>query len=95
MQKRLEKLSSAILLIGALIFISGLATRVGSQPIPQRSRTLSSLTARNEAIRNAASKGQRSYAFKTNFIPGIGFLTDPQAYKDSWTNSVGLRARSD
>jgi len=28
------------------------------------------------------------YQFKTNFIPGIGIITDPQAYQDQWQKSM-------
>lgn len=47
-----------------------------------------SVTERQLAIDNALKTGQKHYSFTTNFIPGLGTITDPSAYKKDLLNQL-------
>ncbi len=49
---------------------------------------VSSNTQRNLAIQEALKNGQATYQYETNFIPGIGNIADPEAYKKRFEQQV-------
>ncbi len=77
-----EKISNGFLVISLLLFLLG-----GFLYLTPQSKKSVSLSAsptvmeRNFAIEAAKKSGARNYTFTTNFIPGIGMITDPEAYK--------------
>ena len=46
------------------------------------------ITERQLAIANALRTGNRTYTYTTNFIPGIGTITDPNQYKSGLLDSL-------
>ena len=80
-----QRVSAVILVIGTLLFFTGLFHRANTE----NQTTFSSgftgaLEARNFAIRNALKNNSNDYSFTTNFIPGIGIIGNPQSYLDKW-----------
>lgn len=82
-----KQISVAIFFAGALLFLLGLA-----QVLPKSSQQTrlfkSSQTERDLAIERAKQSGQKQYLYKTNFIPGIGVIADPQRYKADWESQI-------
>ncbi len=82
--KSRSNLPEAVFALGALIALLGgfnfasahFSSSETGVPLP-----ISSNTQRNIAIQEALKNGQTTYQFESNFIPGIGNITDPDAYK--------------
>jgi hypothetical protein len=43
---------------------------------------VTSNTQRDIAIKEALDNGEKTYQFETNFIPGIGAISNPETYKE-------------
>jgi hypothetical protein len=46
-----------------------------------------SLTERDLAIEEAIRQGKKEYSFETNFIPGMGRISDPDQHLKDWQKS--------
>ncbi|MEX1123832.1 MAG: hypothetical protein WEC81_01545 [Patescibacteria group bacterium] len=82
--KSRSSLPEAIFALGALIALLGgfnFASAHFSSDQSEVTLPVSSNTQRNLAIQEALKNGQTTYQYTTNFIPGIGNITDPEAYK--------------
>lgn len=78
------------LAVAGVILVLGLWSFFGRSPVTP---TLTEPVAPNNiaralAIEDARSKGETTYSYTTNFIPGIGTITDPQQYKDNLLNNI-------
>ncbi|MEX1052075.1 MAG: hypothetical protein WEC83_01670 [Patescibacteria group bacterium] len=79
-----SNLPEAIFAAGALLAILGGFNFASAHFSPDTSAApalVSSNTQRNLAIQEALKNGQTTYQFESNFIPGIGNITNPDAYK--------------
>jgi len=85
-------LPELIFFVGSILALSG-----GFSYLSSKNETASqastgnispSVIERKLSIEEAQRSGQKTYQFKTNFIPGIGIITDPQAYQDQWQKSM-------
>lgn len=50
------------------------------KPVDSSLLAKTSLAERDAAITEAKKEGKKEYSYTTHFIPGIGYITDPQAY---------------
>ncbi|HUD20809.1 MAG TPA: hypothetical protein VMQ44_01940 [Candidatus Saccharimonadales bacterium] len=93
----LNALGNFLILIG-IIFLAvtlygrfyktPVSTATQSQLTNTRDPGFSTLKERQLAIDDAIKNGQKTYSFTTSFIPGIGYISDPDAYKTQWLNSL-------
>ena len=83
---RTAKLSELIFGIGLLTAVVGVGKYFlnFNFPIKQSTANPNSITERRLSIDSAVRKGNSIYGFSTNFIPGIGTITDPQAFIRDW-----------
>lgn len=59
------------------------------EPIDSSENYPSAVAQRDIAINEAKKSGQTSYSFESSgFVPGVGMITDPEAYKKQQENSV-------
>jgi len=80
-----ENLSVNVLILGAIVFVLGLVSYFTNNSIEFASTVKqTSVTQRDVAIAEAKKNGKKEYTFTTNFIPGIGIINDPAAYKKAW-----------
>jgi hypothetical protein len=86
----LEKVSLYMCLTGVIIFVVGLISYFNTNNTKQNYQINSptGLTERDLAISNAIKNGQKTYSYTTNYIPGIGRITNPEQYKAQWQESV-------
>lgn len=82
-----ERYSAWFLVLGLLIFSLGIFSYFSTGSNNNMSRKQTSITERDVAMAEARSNGQKEYSFTTGFIPGIGIITDPEAYKKTWEES--------
>lgn len=67
--------------LGLIILIWGIFNHFFPSSDDQK-RIETSNTQRNLAIEEALKRGEKTYQFETNFIPGIGVVNDPEAYRE-------------
>lgn len=79
-----NQLPLAVFLLGTLIFLGGLADYLAKDNGPAARLFHTSLTTRDLAMSEAIQAGRKEYSFTTNFIPGIGDIGNPEAYKKDW-----------
>lgn len=77
------KLQAGIFLIGLLIFLMAGFNYFGASPASNTFQK-TSLTERDVAIKEAIQNGRNTYTYTSRFIPGIGLVDDPEAYKSQW-----------
>ena len=82
--KAFRKTADLILALGILVALVG----GGKFFLAQTATASSGITVtpgpiiqRQEAIAEALKTGRKTYSFTTNFIPGIGTVSDPDQYK--------------
>ena len=78
-------LGAVIAILGGFNFASAHFFNLDETDTPP---LVSSNTQRNIAIQEALKNGQKTYQYTTNFIPGIGNITDPEAYKKQFENQA-------
>ncbi len=78
------------LAIGLFIFAVGVLSYYNSsrQNAVSSLPVKTSLTERDIAITEAVKNGKKEYTFTTRFIPGVGVITDPEAYKKEWEQQL-------
>lgn len=80
-------LPEMILFVGVLLAIMGglnfVSTFSDALSSPSSTGISSTVIERKLAIEQAQREGKNTYVFKTNFIPGIGVITNPEAFKAS------------
>lgn len=85
------QISSIFLVLSGVVFLSGLIQVVSHRfsradnSVDQRYKT--SLTERDLAIEEAIRQGKKEYSFETNFIPGMGRISDPDQHLKDWQKS--------
>lgn len=81
-------LPELILFTGTLLAVLGVYDVVTNKYFVSEKRTAKNLSPtvieRKLSIEAAERSGQKTYQFKTNFIPGIGTITDPNAFLENW-----------
>jgi|GEM_PF-5970435 len=82
-QSFLVSAPNIVLIVGILAFIAGVISKIEGVAVERNvpEATASVLRERNLAIEEARKAGRKDYGFSTNFIPGIGRIADPEAYK--------------
>jgi len=68
--------------LGVIVLVWGLFNYFFPSNHTNQSRIETSNTQRNLAIEEALKSGEKTYQFETNFIPGIGTISNPEAYKE-------------
>lgn len=86
-QKKIRKsahgLPEMIFFVGALLALMGALDTIStpSSKVRNSNTTVSpSVIERKLSIEDAIKNGQKTYQFRSGFIPGIGIITDPEAY---------------
>jgi len=81
--KNIEIVAQYTLLASILVLVLGVTSFLDSK---NQSAPLdkTSLTERDMAIQNALSSNTQTYSFDTKFIPGIGYIDNPQQYLKDW-----------
>lgn len=69
---------------GAGVLVVGLVAQFGHHSSTGQSNIKTGLTGRDVAIAQATKDGKKSYSFTTGFIPGVGFITNAESYKNQW-----------
>lgn len=86
-----SQVSSIFLVLSGVIFLSGLV-QVVSHRFSRANDTpdqlyKTSLTERDLAIEEAIRQGKKEYSFETNFIPGMGRISNPDQHLEDWQKS--------
>lgn len=79
-------------MVGVIFVLSGAASYAQSKSPATNSQIsqiklvadASLLTERQLAIAQAIKEGRKTYSFSSNFTPGIGRVSDPAVYSQSW-----------
>jgi len=86
--------SSVLLGLSSLVFLAGLVQVVsqdwGGSSSANGDGVLekTSITERDLAIAEAIRLGQKEYSFTTNFIPGMGRISDTGRYQEEWQKNA-------
>ena len=87
----LKAVSQATLLVSILIFAVVLIDRYSPEkPASSEALGLGSfgLTEQKMAIDQARKNGQPTYSYKTNFLPGVGFMSNAKEYQAELENQM-------
>ena len=80
--QKIEAISTVTLIIGVLSLMVGGVRNLKDTRSIISSVSTTSITQRYFATEQAKREGRKTYSFTTSFIPGIGIISDPQAYLD-------------
>jgi hypothetical protein len=78
--------AEVILTVGLLFLVVAASNYFSNKQSSDQSSAFSTagLTERELAVKTAKEQGQKEYSYETGFIPGIGRIGDPEAYKNDW-----------
>lgn len=95
--KRLKKLPLVEIacFAGLIIFVMGAVRFAQAHQSAKTSDNtiVSSSTERDIAIQEAIKQGKKDYSYTTNFIPGVGYISDPAAYEKSFEDQANAAAK--
>lgn len=81
-----------IFFVGVLLALMGglnLVSAPSARTVGSTNSTISpSVIERKLSIEEAMKNGQKTYQFRSRFIPGIGIITDPEAFLENWQEEV-------
>lgn len=86
--KNLRQICGGLLFVNFVLFAYALSIYL--TPPPTTTIVKTSLTERDLAIADAQARGVSEYSYTTNFIPGIGTINDPAAYKKAWEDQYTI-----
>lgn len=85
----LTRFSSIAPAIGAIILTIGAVQYFSvRKPVASSGEVSPMIIERKLAIEEAERKGEKTYSYTTRFIPGIGVISDPEAYKEDWQKQL-------
>jgi len=79
--------------ISVLVSFIGVSSYFNSRKSGSALAFKTSLTERDLAIDQAIRDGKKTYTFTTHFIPGIGYINDPQAYQQQTLDQLQQQAK--
>lgn len=86
-------LSNLVLFSGVILVVVGAIIRF-NRANPSSSHSLGSvpfgLREHQVAVEQAQRDGKREYHYNSSYIPGIGYITDTQAYTDNQLKQLGV-----
>lgn len=87
--ERLITLSSRLVIVAILVFVAGLYYFFDSPKSLGLAdgQIKTGITERDLVINNLSKESVKDYSYDSRFIPGLGYISDPEAYKNSWESS--------
>lgn len=85
----LVRFSAVAPAIGAIVLIVGAVQYLSSRTtVASNGEVSPMIIERKLAIEEAERKGEKTYSYTTRFIPGIGMINDPEAFKEDWQKQL-------
>jgi hypothetical protein len=77
----LERALNYFIALSFLFFVAGIIDRFGPSESALPGDVAPTSVERALAISRARERGEKTYSFTTNFIPGVGQIADAESYK--------------
>lgn len=75
--------------IGGLVLILGVLSYISPRETVATTNEVSPMIIeRKLAIEEAQRRGDKTYSYSSRFTPGIGVISDPEAYKQEWEKQL-------